>query len=254
MASKLHHRTVLRTANCGYCAPKETELTDDEVEGALALMKTITEGSITDLDVSDRYTEALLEVIQAKAEHRALKPVDGEAAPAGQVVDLMAGLEKSVADARERRGETGDGGEATVHDLPAPKKKTPAKKAPAKRPLQRRRSAHGAGSPPDLGLERGLAPVPTGLTLSWNSAVVEGHVNRIRMIKRSGVRPGRLRRAAEASPPRGRTVPWMVDAQEKARELHAIAADHDAMTAWVTRAVDSCRSKLGLAPVPYAIS
>lgn len=49
-------------------------------------------------------------------------------------------------------------------------------------------------------------------------------------------------------------VPWMVDAQEKARELHAIAADRDAVTAWVTRAVDSCRSKLGLDPVPFAIS
>ncbi len=49
-------------------------------------------------------------------------------------------------------------------------------------------------------------------------------------------------------------VPWMVDAQEKARELHAIAADRDAVTAWVTRAVDSCRNKLGLDPVPFAIS
>jgi hypothetical protein len=49
-------------------------------------------------------------------------------------------------------------------------------------------------------------------------------------------------------------APWMVDAQEKARELHAIAADRDAVTAWVTRAVDSCRSKLGLDPVPFTIS
>jgi hypothetical protein len=40
----------------------------------------------------------------------------------------------------------------------------------------------------------------------------------------------------------------MVEAQEKARELHAIAADRNAVTAWVTRAVDSCRSKLGLDP------
>ncbi|WP_426361664.1 hypothetical protein [Streptomyces sp. E-08] len=47
---------------------------------------------------------------------------------------------------------------------------------------------------------------------------------------------------------------WMVEAQEKARDLHAIAADRDAVIAWVTRAVDSCRSKLGLDPVPFAIS
>ncbi|NUK26839.1 hypothetical protein [Streptomyces lunaelactis] len=49
-------------------------------------------------------------------------------------------------------------------------------------------------------------------------------------------------------------APWMVEAQEKARELHVIAADHDAVTAWVARAVDSCRSKLGLDPVLLAIS
>lgn len=49
-------------------------------------------------------------------------------------------------------------------------------------------------------------------------------------------------------------APWMVEAQEKARELHAIAADGDAVTAWVTRGVDSCRSKLGLGPVPLAIN
>ncbi|MER6678862.1 hypothetical protein [Streptomyces sp. NPDC000983] len=45
-------------------------------------------------------------------------------------------------------------------------------------------------------------------------------------------------------------APWMVQAHEKARELHAVAPDRDAVTAWVVRAVDSCRSKLGLDPVP----
>lgn len=49
-------------------------------------------------------------------------------------------------------------------------------------------------------------------------------------------------------------APWMVEAQEKTRELHAIAADREAMTAWVSRTVESCRSKLGLDPVPLAIS
>ncbi|MEU0627155.1 hypothetical protein [Streptomyces sp. NPDC005989] len=49
-------------------------------------------------------------------------------------------------------------------------------------------------------------------------------------------------------------VPWITEVQERTRELHAIAADHDAVTAWVTRAVGSCRSKLGLDPVVLAIS
>ncbi|MEV7523900.1 hypothetical protein [Streptomyces sp. NPDC091371] len=33
------------------------------------------------------------------------------------------------------------------------------------------------------GLERDLAAVAAGLTLPWTSGVVEGHVNRIKMIK-----------------------------------------------------------------------
>lgn len=49
-------------------------------------------------------------------------------------------------------------------------------------------------------------------------------------------------------------APWVVEAQEKARELYAIAADRTAVTAWVAQAVDSCRSRLGLDPVPLAIS
>ncbi|WP_225101986.1 hypothetical protein [Streptomyces sp. CoH27] len=49
-------------------------------------------------------------------------------------------------------------------------------------------------------------------------------------------------------------APWMAEAQEKTRELHAMAADRGAVTAWLTRAVGSCRSKLGLDPVPLAIS
>ncbi|MCX4997982.1 hypothetical protein [Streptomyces longwoodensis] len=49
-------------------------------------------------------------------------------------------------------------------------------------------------------------------------------------------------------------APWMVAVREKVCELHAIAADRDAVTAWVVRGVDSCRSRLGLGPVPLAIS
>ncbi|MGW8768260.1 non-homologous end joining protein Ku [Streptomyces sp. NPDC055815] len=131
--------------------PPATALTDDEIEGALALMDTMTVDSIGDLDVSDHYTEALLEVIEAKAEHRTPAPAAGGEAPPAPVVDLMAALEASVAKAKESRGETADG-EATVHEMPKPKKatarKAPAKKAAAKKtaakkaaPARRRKSA-----------------------------------------------------------------------------------------------------------------
>ena len=49
-------------------------------------------------------------------------------------------------------------------------------------------------------------------------------------------------------------APWMVKAQDKARELHTIAADRNAVKGWVTGAVDSCRSKLGLDAAQLAIS
>ncbi|WP_143065929.1 MULTISPECIES: hypothetical protein [unclassified Streptomyces] len=43
-------------------------------------------------------------------------------------------------------------------------------------------------------------------------------------------------------------APWMAEAQRRARELHMVAPDRDAVTASAARAVDSCRSKLGLDP------
>lgn len=42
-------------------------------------------------------------------------------------------------------------------------------------------------------LLRDLDAVTAGLTLPWNSGVVEGHVNRIKMLKRQNVRPRRIR-------------------------------------------------------------
>ncbi|MEU3749063.1 MULTISPECIES: hypothetical protein [Streptomyces] len=49
-------------------------------------------------------------------------------------MDLLAALEESVAKAKASRGETGgDGGHATVHEMPKPTKKTAAKEAARKR-------------------------------------------------------------------------------------------------------------------------
>ncbi|MFI8962033.1 Ku protein [Streptomyces sp. NPDC053493] len=130
-------------------APPETDISEHEIAGALALMETMSVEHLADLGdwLTDHYTEALVEVISAKAEHRAPKLVAGEEPEAAPVVDLMAALEASVAKAKESRGETG--GPATVHEMPKPKKatakKTPAKKqaakkAPAKKAARKRAS------------------------------------------------------------------------------------------------------------------
>ncbi|MFJ6354822.1 Ku protein [Streptomyces sp. NPDC092046] len=115
-------------------APPETDVTEQEIKGALALMDTMAVEHLDDLGdtLTDHYTEALIEVINAKAEHRTPALVEGEEAPAAPVVDLMAALEASVAKAREDRGET----PATVHTMPKNKartKKAPAKKTAAKK-------------------------------------------------------------------------------------------------------------------------
>ncbi|MEV4947872.1 Ku protein [Streptomyces sp. NPDC053755] len=126
-------------------APDEVKLTEQEIEGALALLDTMSNEHLDELELIDHYREALAEVIDAKAEHREPKPMGEEAAPAGKVVDLMAALEASVAKAKESRGET-TGGDATVHEMPKPKKKatarkTTAKKAPAKKTAGKKTTA-----------------------------------------------------------------------------------------------------------------
>ncbi|MFF9914788.1 Ku protein [Streptomyces sp. NPDC013457] len=121
-------------------APEGKAPTEEELRGALALLETMSVEHLDDIELVDHYREALVEVIEAKAEHRQPAPVAGEEAPAGQVVDLMAALEESVAKAKEARGETGE--HATVHEMPKPKKKAAAKKkAPAKKTAAKKTTA-----------------------------------------------------------------------------------------------------------------
>lgn len=126
-------------------SPDETPLTEEEINGALALLETMSVERLDDLELTDHYREALVEVIEAKAEHREPHAPEGEeAAPAGKVVDLMAALEESVAKAKEARGETGK--PATVHEMPKPKKKAAAKKAPAKKTAARKTTTKKAAA------------------------------------------------------------------------------------------------------------
>jgi DNA end-binding protein Ku len=108
-------------------APPPVEIGDSEVDGALALMDAMGQDDLS--DYHDEYRVALEQVIAAKAEGKA-PPTAGVQEPAGQVVDLMAALNESVAKARQSRGE---GEHATVHDMPKPKKTAAKKKAPAKK-------------------------------------------------------------------------------------------------------------------------
>ncbi|MFK4149660.1 Ku protein [Streptomyces sp. NPDC004065] len=119
-------------------APPPVEVSEAEIEGALALMDTMTREDLDDPEFRDTYTEALEEIIEAKREHREpAVPPEPEAEP-GKVLDLMAALNESVARARASRGESG---RAEVHEMPAPKKKAAAKKQPAKKAAAKKTAA-----------------------------------------------------------------------------------------------------------------
>ncbi|MFG3384669.1 Ku protein, partial [Streptomyces sp. NPDC047999] len=96
---------------------------------ALALMDTMTEEHLPAL--SDRYRDALEEVIAAKAAGKEPPAAeDSEQATGGEIIDLMAALNASVTAAKETRGETDD--DADVHNRPT-KKKPAAKKTTTKK-------------------------------------------------------------------------------------------------------------------------
>ncbi|MFD8774536.1 Ku protein [Streptomyces sp. NPDC059916] len=129
-------------------APAPVELSEDEIAKALALMDALATDDIPEDVATDRYTEAISDLITAKEKGKPAPHAAEEEAPAGAVVDLMAALQESVQKAKASRGESDE--HATVHELPKKKaaakkpaaKKTAAKKttkkAPAKKP---RRSA-----------------------------------------------------------------------------------------------------------------
>jgi DNA end-binding protein Ku len=113
--------------------PEPVELTDEEIDGALALMETMTRASLEGPEFQDAYTDALAAIIEAKREDKPL-PEAPEAEKPGQLVDLMAALQESVQKAKASRGEDAD-----VHEMPtkkktAAKKKQPAKKATGRKP------------------------------------------------------------------------------------------------------------------------
>ncbi|MFD9003742.1 Ku protein [Streptomyces sp. NPDC059582] len=114
--------------------PVAVELSESEIEGALALMDTMTREDLEGGEFRDTYTEALEQVIDAKREHKTLPVVSGPQEEPGRVLDLMAALQESVDKAKASRVE----GEAEVHELAKPKKKTAATKTGTKKESARK--------------------------------------------------------------------------------------------------------------------
>ncbi|MEU1940603.1 Ku protein [Streptomyces coeruleorubidus] len=125
--------------------PPPVELSDEELDGALALMDTMTPEGLEGEEFQDTYTEALAQIIEAKREHRQPPRLQEPEAEPGQIVDLMAALTESVQKARASRGEDAD-----VHELPKQKaaKKQPAEKAAAQKTTKKAAAKKTSGRRP----------------------------------------------------------------------------------------------------------
>ncbi|MFF5435483.1 Ku protein [Streptomyces griseofuscus] len=125
--------------------PPPVQVSDEEIEGALALMDTMTVDELEGPAFHDRYTEAIAEIIEAKREEKP-PPEAPEPEQPAQILDLMAALQESVSKAKASRGQ--DAGPAEVHELPA-QKKTAAKKQPARQTATKKTAAKkSSGSRP----------------------------------------------------------------------------------------------------------
>ncbi|MFE5191641.1 Ku protein [Streptomyces sp. NPDC056628] len=118
--------------------PPPVEVTDEEIEGALALMESMSRDDLEGEEFRDTYTDALAEIIEAKREDKPLPDAPEPEAP-GQVLDLMAALAESVSKAKASRGEDAD-----VHELP--RKKTAAKKQASAKAVTKKQPAKKAAS------------------------------------------------------------------------------------------------------------
>ncbi|MFJ3025999.1 Ku protein [Streptomyces tendae] len=121
--------------------PPPVEVSEEEIDGALALMDTMTRDDLEGEEFRDTYTDAVAELIEAKREHREPPVAPEPAAESGQLVDLMAALQQSVSKAKESRREAT--GHADVHDMPKKRaaKKPPAKKTAAKKTARKPRKS-----------------------------------------------------------------------------------------------------------------
>ena len=123
------------------------DVKDAEVKMAHMLVETLT-GDFDPSEFEDDYAEAVETLVKTKIEGGELKRTPTSTKSSGEVVDLLAALQKSVAAAKEARGEdSGDTGKDTGAKEPAKKtaaKKTATKKAPAKKSTTKKTAAKKA--------------------------------------------------------------------------------------------------------------
>jgi DNA end-binding protein Ku len=118
------------------------EVKDAEVKMAHLLVETLA-GDFDADEFEDDYAEAVEALVKAKIEGGEVKKTAKAAKSSGEVVDLLAALQRSVDAAKRSRGETDeDADEATAKPAKrASSKKAAAKKAPAKKAAAKKTAA-----------------------------------------------------------------------------------------------------------------
>ncbi len=113
----------------------DLDVKPQELQMARMLVETLA-GDYDPDEFEDDYQEALEALVRAKLEGGEVKQVEKQEAPGGEVVDLLAALQKSVDAAKSSRGEStssGSSGKPGSTAKKAASKKSTAKKAPAKK-------------------------------------------------------------------------------------------------------------------------
>ena len=129
------------------------EVKDAEVKMAQMLIETLS-GDFDPSEFEDDYADAVNAVVKAKIEGGEVQRTETSAKTGGEVVDLLAALQRSVEAAKTSRGESEPApakkatAKKTAAKTPAKKaaaaRKTPAKKAPAKRTATKKAAAKKA--------------------------------------------------------------------------------------------------------------
>jgi DNA end-binding protein Ku len=116
----------------------DLDVKPQELQMARMLVETLA-GDYDPDEFEDDYQEALEALVRAKLEGGEVKQVEKKESTGGEVVDLLAALQKSVDAAKTARGETPETkapakpASSTKTASKPPAKKAPAKKAPAKK-------------------------------------------------------------------------------------------------------------------------
>jgi DNA end-binding protein Ku len=119
----------------------DMDVKPQELQMARMLVETLA-GDYDADDFEDDYQQALEALVQAKLEGGEVKRVEEEKPSGGEVVDLLAALQKSVDAAKSSRGEaSGDGEAKKTADKKSASKKSTAKKSTGKKSTAKKSTA-----------------------------------------------------------------------------------------------------------------